>query len=143
MSAFTDSPAETLTRFATAQGGAVISTLPAEGTHPEAAWVNIAVMDDGRFVLEANRRSRKAANLRARPEAALVLVDGAAHEFQLEGHAEILQGRAEEEARAVLKAAHPDAGGDPSKVIVVALRIGWARWVDATVKPSVMEETTF
>lgn len=143
MSAFIDSPAETLARFATAQAGAVISTLPAEGTHPESAWVNIAVLDDGRFVFEANQRSRKAANLRARPEAALVLVDGAAHEFQLEAQAEILQGQQEQDARAALKAAHPDAGGDPAKVIVVALRIGWARWVDATVKPSIMEETTF
>lgn len=143
MSAFTDRPAETIARFATEQGGAVVSTLPAEGAHPESAWVNIAVADDGRIVFEANKRSRKVANLRSRPEVALVLVDGAAHEFQLEAQAEVLEGREEDTGRAALLEAHPDAGGDPSKVVLVGLRIVWARWVDATVKPSHTEETTF
>lgn len=144
MSAFTDSPTEFIAQFVREQAGAVIATLPAQDGHPESAWVNVGVTDSGLIVFGTSRASRKAANLQADPRVSLVVVDGQQHELQLAATAEILDGPAAGEGGAALAAAHPGAPApDPEQAMLVGLSVTWARWVDATVAPSVMEEHTF
>ncbi|WP_186304490.1 pyridoxamine 5'-phosphate oxidase family protein [Kocuria palustris] len=143
MSDFTDSPSAAVSRFAAACSGAVIATASAEGGYPESAWVNTAVTDAGLIVFGTSKETSKAVNLQADPRVSLVFVDGEGHEIQARAEARVLEGPEAGEGGQALSAAHPGGKPDPETGILVGLSVVWARWVDATVQPPVMEESTF
>lgn len=143
MSAFTDNPSAAVSRFAAAQKGAVVATHPVDGGYPESAWVHTAVTESGLIVFGTSKESRKAVNLQSNPRVSLVSVDGQGHEIQAHADARILSGPEAGQGGQALAAAHPGGSADPETGILVGLSVVWARWVDATVEPSQMEEASF
>jgi hypothetical protein len=111
------------------------------GGCPESAWVNLAVLGDGRLVFGTNERSRKYENLLADPRVSLVVVSGTGQEFQLEGEAAVPVGADARAAEEQLESRHPGATGRPSTRLVT-VRPRWGRFVDVAVDPPVREEFT-
>lgn len=143
MSEFTENPSAAVSRFVGSAAGVVIASMPVDGGHPESAWVHTAVTETGLVVFGTSKDSRKAANLQSDPKVSFVCVDGQGHEIQAHAEARVLGGSEAGQGGQALAAAHPDGAADPETGILVGLEVVWARWVDATVQPSIMEEASF
>jgi len=86
---------------------AVISTIHPSGA-PESALIGYAVTPSGGVVFDTEANSRKAANLAARPQAALVVGWEGEETVQIEGLASRPDGAALESAKAAYFATWPD-----------------------------------
>jgi pyridoxine/pyridoxamine 5'-phosphate oxidase len=108
-------PSETkrtqLADFIRKAGLAVLSSTGAEG-HPQAALIDIAVMPDLTLVFETTCGTRKAANIERDPRVALVIGWSGPQTMQVEGIAEMADGRRLEQARETFLAAFPRKSPD-------------------------------
>lgn len=120
-----------LVGFVRARGLAVVATTAADGC-PQAAVVGIAVTDDGDFVFDTTRSSRKFANLVRWPRVALVIGGDWADErtVQIEGTAVEVPG--DDPAVAAYYGQFPagrERAGWPG-IVYVRVRPDWGRFSD-------------
>jgi hypothetical protein len=118
---------------------AVISTVGA--TSPQAAVIGIAVTEALDIIFDTLSTSRKYANLRADPRAALVIWDGA-ETVQVEGVADIPSGPDLDACKRIYFEAWPD-GPEREKwpdIAYVRIRPRWLRYSDFGPTPPRIEE---
>ena len=109
----------------------VVSTL-GPGGGPQAAYLPIAVTDAGELVFDAKPDSRKVANVRRDPRAAVVIGGADGTTLQAEGRAEVLTGAdavryGEEYLLTFPEFAESVRGGS---VVIVRVQLTWARFGD-------------
>ncbi len=120
---------------------AVISTIGA--TSPQAAVIGIAVTEALDIIFDTLTTSRKYANLRADPRAALVIWDGA-ETVQVEGVADIPSGADLDTCKRIYFEAWPD-GPEREKwpdIAYVRVHPRWVRYSDFGQTPPRIEELT-
>jgi len=124
-------------------GDGVVSTLGPDGG-PQAAYLAVAVTDAGELVFDARVGSRKVVNV-ARDERVAVVVGGAGGTtLQVQGVADVPSGADRERCVAAYATAFPQFVGslvDPG-IVVLRVRVSWARWGDFRVSPPVLEEAS-
>ena len=121
---------------------AVISTVGA--TSPQAAVVGIAVTETLDIIFDTLTTSRKYANLRADPRAALAIGWDAAQTVQYEGIADWPSGPDLDACKRIYFAAWPD-GPDRERwpdIAYIRIRPRWVRYSDFSETPPRIEEVT-
>jgi PPOX class probable F420-dependent enzyme len=124
-----------------ATGDGVVSTLGPDGG-PQAAYLTLAVTDAGELVFDARAGSRKVANLRRDPRVAVVVGGGGGTTLQAQGVADVPTGVDRERCAQAYRSAFPRFAAslaDPG-IVVVRVRVEWARWGDFRASPPVVEE---
>jgi pyridoxine/pyridoxamine 5'-phosphate oxidase len=116
---------------------AVVATSSATG-NPQAAVVGFAVSDALELVFDTLADTRKAVNLRARPDVAVVIGWDEEQTVQLEGVADFPTGAELERLKPIYYAAYPDG---PSRLswpglVYVRVRPRWLRYSDFRVAPA-------
>ncbi len=119
---------------------AALSTVSAEG-RPQSAVVGIALTPDFEILFDTLASTRKYANLRANPAAALLVWTSEAT-LQLEGEARELSGGELEDLRPVYFEAFPDGRERAAwpGITWFALRARWLRISDFSVDPPRIQE---
>lgn len=123
---------------------AVQSSSGVEGS-PQSAVVGVAVSDQGEIVFDTLSASRKCANLRRHPRAAIVLgslANDASWTIQVEGPADEPTGADRERLVNLYLAVFPDGADrqDWPGLTYFRVRPQWLRWSDyATATPEVVE----
>lgn len=136
---------EQVAEFMRAQKWAVVSSVSDAGT-AQSAVIGIATSDRLEVVFDTLSSSRKAANLRARPQVSLVIggLDGGEKTVQCEGIADLPSGEDLERLKRAYYAAFPDG---PSRLpwpdlIYVRVRLTWLRYSDFADAPPMIETFT-
>ncbi len=119
---------------------AVISTSDLSGT-PESALIGFAVTADCGFVLDTSSTSRKAVNLKARPEVALVIGWDDEITVQVEGVAHQPNGSELDAAKAAYFSVWPDGRYRESWPDIVYLIVTprWLRYSSFATGPEIAE----
>jgi PPOX class probable F420-dependent enzyme len=120
-----------LVEFVRRRGLAVVATRGPDGP-PQAALVGVAATNHGELVFDTVSRSRKCANLRAFPRAALVIGWENEVTLQCEGEADVLTGNERDRRLDAYLEQYPDGrerAGDPS-IVLVRVRPDWAQLSD-------------
>ena len=120
---------------------AVISTLGPEAS-PQAAVIGIAVTEALDITFDTSTTSRKYANLRADPRAALVIGWDLGQTVQLEGTAEVLSGPELDACKPDYFALWPDGRDREHRpdIAYVRVRPTWLRYSDFSRTPPRVEE---
>ncbi|HRG99190.1 MAG TPA: pyridoxamine 5'-phosphate oxidase family protein, partial [Polyangiaceae bacterium] len=116
-----------LLAFLRAQRWAVEASVSVHGT-PQAAVIGVAVTDDLEIVFDTAEASRKTANLRRNPRAALVVGWDDARTVQLEGLADEPRGAELERLKAAYFARFPDGPERAAREPLTYFRVR-PRWV--------------
>jgi general stress protein 26 len=119
---------------------AVISTIGA--TSPQAAVIGIAVTESLDIIFDTLRTSRKYANLRADPRAALAIGWDAAQTVQVEGIADFPAGPDLDACKRAYYAVWPD-GRERERwpdIAFIRVRPRWLRYSDFSETPPQIEE---
>ncbi len=121
---------------------AVISTIGA--TSPQAAVIGIAVTETLDIIFDTLSTSRKYANLRADPRAALAIGWDAAQTVQVEGVADFPAGAELDACKRAYFAVWPDGPERESwpDIAYVRIRPRWLRYSDFGETPPKIEELT-
>ncbi|CAM3556917.1 pyridoxamine 5'-phosphate oxidase family protein [Isoptericola cucumis] len=130
-----------LVAFVREHGDGVLSTVGPDGG-PQAAYLALAVTDDGVLVLDARASSRKVANLVGESRVAVVVGGRDGRTLQCEGVADVPEGAERERCAAAYRSAFPQFAGslrDPG-VVVVRVRLSWARFGDYRSAPPLVRE---
>jgi PPOX class probable F420-dependent enzyme len=130
-----------LVAFVREHGDAVLSTLGPDGG-PQAAYLALAATDDGDLVMDARAASRKVANLVRDARVAVVVGGSDGRTVQCEGVADVPSGEDRDRCAATYREAFPQfAGslGDPG-IVVVRVRVTWARYGDYRTSPPLVRE---
>lgn len=122
--------------YVRSHGDAVLSTLGPEG-EPQAAFLSIAVTDEGELVFDAKDASRKIQNIRRDPRVAIVLGGADGTTMQVQGVADIPTGAGLDRCAAAYARAFPEFADSlvNPKVTVVRILPQWARHGDYRSKP--------
>lgn len=133
---------ETVFRFVRQQRLAVVSTVHATGT-PQAALVGIAMMPNNDIVFDTLATTRKALNLAARPQAALVIGWNDEVSVQIEGVARAPVGDDLLAAKAAYFAVWPDGRNRENwpDMVYIAVRPVWLRHSSYLGEPRIVEFT--
>ncbi|MFC8599382.1 pyridoxamine 5'-phosphate oxidase family protein [Isoptericola sp. NPDC057191] len=126
-----------------AVGDGVVSTLGPEG-EPQAAYLAVAVTDVGELVFDARAASRKVGNVARDGRVAVVVGGPGGTTLQVQGVADVPSGATRERCVAAYAAAFPqfvESLSDPG-IVVLRVRVEWARWGDFRVSPPLLEETS-
>lgn len=117
--------------YVRAQGAGVISTL-GRGGEPQAAYLPIAATDSGELVFDAKPDSRKIANIQRDARIAVVIGGTDGTTLQAEGRADLLDGTDLARCSAEYLDAFPEFSDSvlSEKVVVVRVRLDWARFGD-------------
>ncbi|MCA5894732.1 pyridoxamine 5'-phosphate oxidase family protein [Isoptericola sp. NEAU-Y5] len=132
-----------LVAFVREHGDGVLTTAGPDGA-PQAAYLSLAVTDDGELVLDARATSRKVANVRRDPRVAVVVGGRDGVTLQGEGRADLPTGPDLDRCRAAYRAAFEQFAAsleDPG-IVVLRVRIDWARLGDYRVAPPTVRERT-
>ncbi|MGF0116827.1 pyridoxamine 5'-phosphate oxidase family protein [Promicromonospora sp. Marseille-Q5078] len=124
-------------------GDGVLSTRGPDGG-PQAAYLALAVTDEGEFVLDARAGSRKVLNVGRDDRVAVVVGGREGTTLQAEGVADVPAGVDRARCVDACRAAFPQFAGslsDPG-IVVLRVRVEWARWGDFRVSPPVLEEAS-
>ncbi|MFC7878624.1 pyridoxamine 5'-phosphate oxidase family protein [Isoptericola sp. NPDC057391] len=124
-----------------AVGDGVVSTLGPDGG-PQAAYLTLASTASGELVFDARDGSRKVGNLRRDPRVAVVVGGSGGTTLQVQGVADVPSGPDRERCAAAYAAAFPQFAAslaDPG-IVVVRVRVRWARWGDYRSSPPVVAE---
>ncbi|MFG2867211.1 pyridoxamine 5'-phosphate oxidase family protein [Streptomyces sp. NPDC048338] len=145
MTEFLDNPLDrdAVVAFVREHGDGVLSTLGPRGA-PQSAYLTLAITDGGELVLDAREVSRKVANVRRDGRVAVVVGGREGVTLQLEGLADIPSGEERERCAGAYEAAFPQFASslhDP-EIVVVRVRIAWARLGDFRTPAAVMRETS-
>ncbi|MCK9793585.1 pyridoxamine 5'-phosphate oxidase family protein [Isoptericola sp. 4D.3] len=122
-------------------GDGVVSTLGPDGG-PQAAYLPLAVTDAGELVFDARASSRKVANVARDPRVAVVVGGREGTTLQVQGVADVPAGPDRERCAAAYGREFPQFVAsltDPG-IVVVRVRVLWARWGDFRVSPPVLED---
>lgn len=113
------------------QRDGVVSTIGPDGA-PQAAYLSIAATDRGELVFDAKPDSRKVANIRRDARIAVVIGGRDGTTLQCEGLADVLDGDDLIRCSAAYVDAFPEfaASVRSGVVVVVRVRLGWARFGD-------------
>lgn len=117
--------------YVRAQRDGVITTAGPDGG-PQAAYLSLAATGRGELVFDAKTDSRKVANLRRDPRAAVVVGGRDGTTLQGEGRAVFPEGGELARAEAAYLTAFPEFGPSLRRadVVVVLVRLNWARFGD-------------
>jgi hypothetical protein len=117
--------------FLKTQRYAVIATTAADG-HPQSALVGFAVTEELEIIFDTIAATRKVANLRSRPDVALVIGQDDERTAQLEGVADEPAGEELSRLKARYLAAWPDGTERASwnGLVYVRVRPRWCRFSD-------------
>lgn len=124
-------------------GDGVLSTL-GPGGGPQAAYLALAVTDEGELVLDARAGSRTVANVGRDHRVAVVVGGRDGTTLQAEGVADVPEGADRARCVEAYRAAFPQFAAslsDPG-IVVLRVRVEWARWGDFRVSPPVLEEAS-
>lgn len=113
------------------QRDGVVSTVGPDGA-PQAAYLSLAATDRGELVFDARPESRKVANLRRDARVAVVVGGRDGTTLQCEGVADVLDGDDLVRCSAAYVDAFPEfaASVRSGTVVVIRVRLGWARFGD-------------
>jgi pyridoxine/pyridoxamine 5'-phosphate oxidase len=133
---------ETVVNFVRSKRLAVVSTIHDSGA-PESALVGIAVTAANDIVFDTLATSRKALNLVARPETAVVVGWDDGISVQIEGLARRPQGEDLALVKAAYFAAWPDGRSREAwpDVAYIAIRPRWLRYANYAGAPEIAEFT--
>jgi PPOX class probable F420-dependent enzyme len=134
---------DTMTAFIRKHGDGVLSTLGPDGS-PQSAYLTLAVTNRGEIVLDARETSRKVANLRRDARVAVVVGGRDGMTLQAEGLADIPSGDEQQRCADAYRNAFPQFASsleDPA-IVVVRVRIAWARLGDFRSSSVLLRETT-
>lgn len=134
---------DSVTAFIRAHGDAVLSTLGPDGS-PQSAYLTLAVTGRGEIVLDARETSRKVANLRRDSRVAVVVGGRDGVTLQAEGLADIPAGDDRQRCADAYRDAFPHFASslqDPA-IVVVRVRVTWARLGDFRPSTALLRETT-
>ncbi len=118
-----------LIHYARTHRGAVVASLKTDGA-PAAAYLEIAVTDDGEFVFDTLPTSRITANVERDPRVALVFGGSEGSTLQCEGMAERVEGAERQKAMAGYLAAFPDYTLDEETSVLIRVKLTWAQYGD-------------
>ncbi|MFE6970241.1 pyridoxamine 5'-phosphate oxidase family protein [Isoptericola sp. NPDC057653] len=124
-------------------GDGVVSSLGSDGS-PQGAYLPVAVTDAGELVFDARVGSRKVANLGRDARVAVVVGGAGGTTLQAQGVADVPSGLDRDRCAAAYATAFPQFAGsleDPG-IVVLRVRVEWARWGDYRVSPPVLEESS-
>ena len=121
------------------EGRGVVSTVTPEGW-PEAAFVGLAAMDDGKLIFNAVPWARKLDNLRANARVAVVVGTTGPLSLQFEGTAVITEGAEAERFSAEFERLKPGTSARYAGYSVVVMRPDWVRVYDVSHKPPLVVE---
>lgn len=113
------------------QRDGVVATVGPDGA-PQAAYLSLAATDRGELVFDARPESRKVANLHRDARIAVVVGGRDGTTLQCEGVADVLDGDDLVRCSAAYVDAFPEfaASVRSGDVVVIRVRLGWARFGD-------------
>ncbi|MCT2593519.1 pyridoxamine 5'-phosphate oxidase family protein [Streptomyces sp. N2-109] len=134
---------DSMVAFLSAHGDGVLSTLGPDGS-PQSAYLTLAVTDRGELVFDAREVSRKVANLRRDGRVAVVVGGRDGVTLQAEGLADIPAGDERQRCADAYQDAFPQFASSlqDSAIVVVRVRIAWARLGDFRSPTAVLRETS-
>ncbi len=118
-----------LITYARTHRGAVVASLKANGG-PAAAYLEMAVTDDGDLVFDTMPSSRITANIKRDHRVAVVYGGSEGTTLQCEGLAERVEGADRERYLAAYLRAFPDYTLDEATSVLVRVRLTWAQFGD-------------
>lgn len=133
---------DSVVAFIRTHGDGVLSTLGPDGS-PQSAYLTLTVTDRGELVLDAREASRKVANLRQDSRVAVVVGGADGVTLQAEGLADFPAGDEWQRCADAYQEAFPRFASslhDPA-IVVVRVRIVWARLSDFRSPTAVLRET--
>jgi len=122
-----------VTRFIRVCGAGVVATVGPDAA-PQAAYVALAVGDDGTVMFDAMNDSRKVANITERPAVAIA-VTGADTTVQLEGRARITHDEERWRLGEAYSERFPGSRALDAGFALLAVDVSWVRVYDAAAHP--------
>lgn len=119
-----------LVKYVRSVGDGVVSTLAADGS-PQAAYVSLAVTEEGELLFDAHPESRKVLNLGRDPRIAVVVGGRDDATLQCEGVADLPEGAQLDRCTTAYLATFPQFAASLEEwAVLVRVTPGWARWSD-------------
>ncbi|MFD1827896.1 pyridoxamine 5'-phosphate oxidase family protein [Mumia zhuanghuii] len=132
---------EQMVAYVRARRDGVVTTVGPGGA-PQAAYVELTMTARGEVVFDARAASRKVANLRRDPRVALVVGGSDGTTLQGEGEADVPTGHDRARCVEAYVADLPqyEASLSVSGIVLLRIRLTWARHADHRADPAVIED---
>lgn len=122
-------------------GAGVVATVGADA-EPQAAYVGLTATDAGLLVFDATERSRKVANITARPKTAIAVTGGDVT-MQFEGRARVTRDEERWRLGEAYSERFPGSRALDEGFVLIAVEVAWVRVYDAETHPPHVSESAW